>query len=135
MDFLLTLHSLVRWIVVVLAVVSLVAFALVWMNRLQASKRIWALMSAFTGMIDLQVLIGLIYLIATWGAVSGSKQIIGYRMEHAVTMVVAAVVAHLSMRWRKSGDTVRARSNVIIIIVTLLIVFIGVARLPGGWAR
>jgi hypothetical protein len=58
-----------------------------------------------------------------------------FRIEHAVTMAIAAVVAHLSALWKNADDAKRFRNTLFIILDTLIIVFIGVARLPGGWGR
>ena len=58
-----------------------------------------------------------------------------FRIEHAVIMIIAAVVAHLHVRWKNADDKTRFRNSLFIILDTLIIIFIGVARLPGGWGR
>ncbi len=132
MDFVLGLHSLVRWIIVVIAVAGIVWFALSAMRRVNNPKTNRILMSAFTGFIDLQVLLGLIYIL--WSGITGAGFPL-YRIEHAVTMVIAAAVAHLSMRWRKAPVEIQARNYLLILIAVLVIVFIGVSLLPYGWTR
>jgi hypothetical protein len=81
---------------------------------------------------DLQALLGLIYLI--WSGVAGMG-FPSFRIEHAVTMAVAAVVAHLHVLWKNAEDKKRFRYSLFLILDTLVIVFFGVARLPGGWGR
>jgi hypothetical protein len=37
--------------------------------------------------------------------------------------------------WKNADDQKRFRNSLFIILDTLIVVFIGVARLPGGWGR
>lgn len=132
MGFVLMLHSLVRWAIVLVTVVALVRFALVWLRGLPEQRYDKILLSAFSGLVDLQVLLGLIYLI--WSGTTGAG-FPSYRIEHAVIMIIAAVVAHLPRRWKNAPAATRARNNMIAILVVLVLVYVGVARLPLGWAR
>lgn len=128
-SFIFTLHSLTRWAVVIVAIVALVAFALVWARRLEATKPIWNLQLILNILIDIQVLLGLITLIG--GGISAglwTRQ----RFEHAFVMIIALVVAHLTARWKKADAPIRARNNVLAILGILLLVFVGVASLGGN---
>jgi hypothetical protein len=129
MDWLRVIHSLVRWLVILGSVVSLVWFLLVWLKQITTGEnRDRMLMAIFSGLIDLQVLVGLIFLFVTSGDVGWPR----FRIEHAVMMIIAAVVAHLPMRWRKSDlpRETKARNNVITIIAVIVLVLLGIARLP-----
>ena len=128
--FVLGIHSLVRWIVVAVSLIALIWFALVWLRGLRNEKADRGLMAAFNGLIDLQILIGIIYIL--WSGFAGAGFPL-YRLEHAVVMLTAAGVAHLSIRWRTADVKIRARNNVALIVGVLVIVFIGVALLPQGW--
>jgi hypothetical protein len=81
---------------------------------------------------DLQVLIGLIFLL--WTGLTGAG-FPALRIEHTFTMLISAVVAHLPMRWREAADGLRFRNSLLAILGALVLVYLGVARLPGGWAR
>jgi hypothetical protein len=131
MDVVYSLHSLVRWVVVVVAIGALVVAVMGLLNRGNA-KADRAVMAAFAGMIDLQTLLGIILIV--WMGTAGSNWP-RYQLEHAVTMIVAAGVAHLPMRWRKAeiAQSTKARNNLIVVVVVLVLVFVGVARLPQGW--
>ena len=50
-----------------------------------------------------------------------------------VTMLAAAVVAHLPSFMKRAANQFAVRLSAVIGV--LLLVFIGVARLPGGWSR
>lgn len=131
MSFLLVTHSHLRWLILIAALVAILKFAWGWLRggTFQRLDRILA--SSFSGLMDLQALLGLILLI--WNGVIGGFPM--FRIEHAVTMVVAAVVAHLNVLWKNADDKKRFRNSMFIILDTLVIVYIGVARLPGvrGW--
>lgn len=132
MDIVLMLHSLVRWAIVVIAVIAAIKFAIGWLQKAKVQAMDRGLMSGFSGLIDLQVLLGVIILLVTGFGGVGFPM---YRIEHAFAMIVAAVVAHLPMRWRKSDSPMTLRNNLFVIVAVLVIVFIGVASLPGGWSR
>jgi hypothetical protein len=130
LSIVLDIHSVVRWGIVAISLVSLIWFALVWLRGLRNEKADRSLMSAFSGLIDLQVAIGVIYILWSGFAGFGFPR---YRLEHAFVMIAAAVVAHLSVRWRGSEVGARARNNLALIIGVLVMVFIGVTLLPQGW--
>lgn len=130
LGFVLDIHSVVRWLVVAVSLISLVWFTLVWLRGTRNEKADRGLMAAFSGLIDLQVTIGLILILWSGFAGAGFPR---YRIEHAFIMIIAAVVAHLSMRWRNAEMQTRARNNVVLIMGVLVVVFIGVSLLPQGW--
>lgn len=67
MDILRFLHSGVRWLVLLVALVNLVYFALGWLQGRHYDWTARRLMSAFGGVISLQWLIGVIFLIVLGG--------------------------------------------------------------------
>ncbi len=132
MSFLFMTHSHLRWLILVVALAAALKFTWGWLRGGAFRKTDRALASGFSGLMDLQVLLGLILLL--WGGFAGAGFPM-YRIEHTVTMIVAAVVAHLHVLWKNEEDKKRFRNSLFIILDTLIIVFIGVARLPGirGW--
>ena len=127
MTFLLKLHGGVRWLVVLIAVVAIVKFGLGWIRKSEFKGMDRGLMAAFTGLLDLNLLLGLVLLF-------GMGATVPYRMEHAFTMILALVAAHLSAIWRRSDDSTRKfRNNLIVIAAASLLIVSGVLRLRGGW--
>ena len=126
----LDIHSVVRWLLVAVSLIALVWFALVWLRGTRNEKADRGLMAAFSGLLDLQVTIGLILIVWSGFAGAGFPR---YRIEHAFIMIIAAVVGHMSMRWRNAEMHIRARNNAALIVTVLVIVFIGVSLLPQGW--
>jgi len=87
------------------------------------------LRAGFSGLVDLQVTLGFVFFF--W---NGS--VVGYpmsRIEHMITMLVAAVVAHLPSFMKKAENKFAVAFYAV--IGALIIIVIGVYRLPGGWSR
>ena len=122
-----TIHGEFRWLVALVAVVAIVKFALGWLRQMPYSGMDRGLMSGYTGLLDLNFLLGLIILIFGGGFNAA-------RIEHAVTMLIAIAIAHASAAWRKSDDAQKKfRNNLIVVVVSLLVIFMAVMRLRGGW--
>lgn len=127
MGLLLTIHGEIRWLVALVAVIAIIKFAYGWLTTAEYKGMDRGLMAAFTGLLDLNLLLGLILLISLGTGVAA-------RIEHAVTMVIALVIAHSSSLWRRSNNpTTIFRNNLLVIIVAIIVVFVGVVRLRGAW--
>jgi hypothetical protein len=133
MSILLMLHSIVRWIVVLVAVVAIVKLALGWLRGGAFKGMDRGLVAGFSGLMDLQATLGIVFLL--WNGLATEIGFPRHRIEHAFVMIIAAVVAHLPARWKNAGDSTRFRNSLIAIVVSLVLVYIGVATLPGGWSR
>lgn len=129
MEIILTIHSFVRWLVVGMGVIALAKFLLGWLRKMPFQPMDRGLMSGFVGLVDLQTLLGIILFILGWL----DAGLVRYRAEHAFTMILALVLAHLSRRWRNADDTTRFRNYALIILGVFILVFAGIAVLPQGW--
>lgn len=129
MDILLEIHSIVRWLIVLVGLIALIKFAIGWLGKMPFKKMDRGLMSGFVGLLDLQMLLGLILFI--WGLADGG--LVRFRAEHAAAMILAVVLAHASARWRKSSDQVRFRNYALIILAVFVLIFAGIMPLPQGW--
>ncbi len=113
--FVLTLHNYLRW---ALLIVGLVALVMAWAGA--ASRGRWtppqlSLGRLFTGVFDLQVLVGiLLYAVLSplttqafqnMGAAMSDSQVRFFVAEHSVGMVVAAVLAHVGAARAKRKDS------------------------------
>lgn len=125
MGFVQMIHSINRWIIVVVAVIALIKFLVGWLRSSNYQPADRGLMAAYTGLLDLQLILGIILLIGLGLA--------SYRIEHAITMLIAIILAHLSRLWRDKPDKVKFRNNFLAILVGLLLIIAGVAILPQGW--
>jgi hypothetical protein len=123
-EIILVIHSINRWLVVLIGVIAAIKFLVGWLRNSTYQPIDSRLMSAYAGSLDLQLLLGIILLIG-----GGFEQI-----EHAVTMIIAVVLAHLSRIWRDKPDSIKFRNNFMAITLGLLLIFAGVSLLPNGWA-
>lgn len=129
MTFLIGLHGGIRYLVVAMTVIALVYFVLALVRRTDNARIDRIVMSIWTGLIDSQLVIGLV-LIVWLGTSSGTWP--RYRLEHAGVMILATVAAHAAVAWRKAGAATRARNNLILIAVVLALIFVGVSVLGSG---
>jgi hypothetical protein len=132
MDFVLMLHSLVRWLVLLAAVWAVIKFAIGWLRGGAFGGLDRGLSLGFSGLLDLQALLGLIVLIGGGLAGAGFPR---YRLEHAVLMLAAVVVGHLPSRWKQAAPAIRFRNALLCVLGALLLVIAGIAVLPGGLSR
>lgn len=131
MSFILTLHSILRWAIVVVGLLAMVKFLFGWAGKSEYGRIDRGLSAGFSGLMDTQVLLGFIYLFVTGLGGAGFPM---YRIEHTTTMLVAAVVAHAPGILKKRADNKFALAFWGI-TGALILVVIGIYRLPGGWTR
>jgi hypothetical protein len=132
MDFVLMLHSIVRWLVVIAAVVAIVRYVIDLVGNSPKADLGRKLMLVYTTLLDINVLLGIILIV---GRAITIGQILPVWLEHATTNIVAVIVAHIfAARSRKMDDPKHAaRWRLGGVVVSLLIVAAGVA-VVGGWA-
>ncbi|MEP7135280.1 MAG: hypothetical protein ABI904_10135 [Chloroflexota bacterium] len=127
MNILLMLHTIVPVFILLVAVIAIVKFALGWLRGGEFKGMDRGLMSGFSGLMDLQATLGIIYLI--WNGLA-DEGFPAFRIEHGVTMIIAAAVAHLSTRWKNADDKTRFRNNLFVILGSLVLILIGFSFLP-----
>ena len=132
MNILFMAHSGLRWLILLVAAVAIVKFALGWLQGSEFKGMDRGLTSAFSGLMDLQVTLGIIFLL--WSGFSGAG-FPTYRIEHGFIMILAAVVGHLPIRWKNADSKKRFRNTLFTIIGSILLVIVGLTMLPGGLSR
>lgn len=130
MAFLLEIHSFLRWIIVIVGFIAIVKFLIGWARKSEFDRMDRGLSAGFSGLIDLQVTIGLLYFLITGFGGMGFPL---YRIEHAVIMLVAAGTAHSPSMLKKVTNRYAVAFSAL--VVTMVLIGIGVALLPGGWSR
>jgi len=125
MNLLYHAHSGLRYLVLLAGVVAAVAFAygLAARRPLGAAR---GLTAAFTGLLDLQILLGL-------GLVLGGV-FYGALIGHLVTMLLAAVAAHASsVMARRATDERRALATRLVgVVLTLVLIAVGITAIGRG---
>jgi hypothetical protein len=125
------LHSWNRWLLVAVALITLLYFARGWLTSRPWTKNAQALLTGFSSLVDLQWLLGLILLIS-FGSMTGLG--IRHYWEHLTIQTIAVVVAHLHVRWRKQTleDKSRYQRGFLLVIGVLVLIFVGIMVLPAG---
>jgi hypothetical protein len=129
MTFILTLHSILRWATIIVAVAALIKFGIGWFGKKPYDDSANRLRVAYTSLMDVQLLLGGLYLVL--GGLLGFGWP-SYRLEHLGIMVVAVVLAHLTSRGKDKGDPIRYRNGFLFLLASVLVVLIGISLLPGG---
>lgn len=140
--FVLALHNIVRWLALILGILT-VARSLLALRRRQAWKsadRRWGVF--FTSAMDLQLLLGLLLYffispltrsaLQDFGAAMGNPGLRFFALEHALYMFLAVVFAHLgSVFVKRTGDDAsRHRTAMIWYGLAVLLLLLGMP-----WSR
>ncbi len=120
----LLVHSMFRWIVVIVGIVTIVKLILAIVQKSSFTKADRVITMLFSTAVDIQILLGLI----TIFTLGFSRD----RLEHAFVMLLALAAVHVPMRWRNAPDAVRFRNTLISFVAALVLIFIGVA-IVNGW--
>lgn len=123
-------HSFLRWLIVIVAAVTAVKFAVGWLRGSEFKGMDRGLAAAFSGLLDLQAALGLILLVGLGLSGEGFPTV---RIAHAGTMFFAAILAHLPARWKSAADRIRFRNTLFCIVGALALIYLGVMLLPAGW--
>lgn len=132
MEFLLTLHSILRWILIAVAALTVFKFAVSWAGNQSFKGMDRGLAAGLSGLMDAQVPLGIVYFI--WSGFGGAG-FPAYRWMHLLIMFAAAALMHVPSRLKALGDKQRFFYSVVAILGALVLVYVGVMLLPGGWTR
>jgi hypothetical protein len=123
METLLSIHSILRWFIIILATLTVFKFAASWAGNGSFKGMDRGLVSALSGLVDAQVLLGLVYFL--WNGFTGAG-FPGYRWLHMLIMIAAAGLLHVPGRLKALGDKQRFSYSIVSILGALVLVFFGV---------
>ena len=127
MGMLMTIHGELRWLVVLAAIIVIIKFLIGWLGKREYTSLGQRLLLAFTILLDINVLLGLIILFFGGGFT-------GPRLEHATTMILAAIAAHMTAIWRRStNSSLKFRNQLLMVVLAVILVIFGVIRLRDGF--
>lgn len=125
MGTILTIHGEVRWLAAIFAILVLIKFGLGWAQGSKYSKLDGGLLMGYSITISLNMLLGFLNLIWLFSLAG---------VLHGVIMLTAVGLSHAPAKWKRSGDdTLRFRNTFFCILASIILVFIGVITLRGGW--
>ncbi len=127
----LIVHSWLRWVILLVALLALAKHIVGLARGGEYDAMSRGLMAAFSGLMDLQALIGLVTLITGWQAFTA----VGFplpQVEHVSAMLLAAIAAHLPALWKERPAAVRYRNGLMAMIAALILIVLGVSTLVGN---
>ena len=132
LNILLYAHSGIRWLIILVALLALVIFGYSWLGKKNFSKLERILPASYSFLLDAQVLLGAVFMVLEGIQGVGFPR---HRLEHFGVMLLAALVAHLPIRMRKTGKENYQRNIFLAILFSLVLIYLGIAMLPGGLTR
>jgi hypothetical protein len=127
MGILLMIHSAVRWAIILIAVIAIIKFTLALVTNASFKGMDRGLSSGYSGLMDLQVTVGLIYFIWNGIAVAGFPS---FRILHMLVMILAAALGHIPPRLKSMPDKPRFQYSLFAIIGSLVLIGISISLLP-----
>ena len=128
----LLIHGYWRWVLLTLAILAAVKFAMGWFGNGKVQAIDKQLASWFTIAMTIQFVLGLISIIGLTilGGFVPSKH-----PEHVVYGLIATGLSHaIPMRKDDRPDVTRFRMSFIFVVASLVVVVLSVIRLRGGWS-
>lgn len=136
---LLTIHSVLRWVLLILFVTTFVraAYGFHWRKTFGKSDQI--LLRSTTSVAHLQLIVGVVlyfvspivdYFLHNFGAAVGQKQFRFFGMEHAILMIAAVVLITIAgaKAKRKPDSAAKFKTIVIWYVIALLLILGGLPR-------
>lgn len=110
----LSLHSIVRWAVVIVGVIAVVRAFIGWFGGRQWQQLDDRLGLGFTSVLDINLLLGLLLYFffsplttnafKDFGAAMGNSSVRFFLVEHSLVMIVAVVLAHIGRSRSKKAS-------------------------------
>jgi len=121
-------HWLLPWLILALGMYTIVRFVRGYMSESAFTGSEGRLITVFTGLLDLQALLGFGYFI--WG-VSITGIFPAYRVGHGIIMLIATIIPHLSPLWKEADSSTRYINNFYLLLASFLVMLVGIAFVPA----
>ncbi len=123
-EILVTLHSWWRWVVLVVAAITVIKMLVGWLASQKWARLDDQLGMIFTITIDIEVLLGIL----VWIMLQAWTRDMAAAFEHPLTMLLAVIVAHVGRsRARKAADDrAKFRTSAIFYTVSFVLILAGV---------
>lgn len=137
-SFVLTLHSLVRWAVVIVGIIAVIMAFVGWFGNRRWTSSNARVNMLFTTFLDLNVLLGiLLYFILSpltrsalqnMGDAMEDSTVRFYTIEHWLIMILALIIAHIgSSRAKKAADDRgKFKQAAIFFTIAMILIFLGI---------
>jgi hypothetical protein len=137
----LSLHNIIRWVVLILGIVLVVRSFLGWFKKWDYQERDKKITPIFAGVYDLQILLGIIlFFTKGWGGVlmNAPAEVMKtaalrfFAVEHWTLMIVAAVLIHIgSAQVKKATESIKKYRRATIWFTIALLLTLASIPWPG----
>jgi hypothetical protein len=117
-------HWFLPWLILVIGMYSIVRFARGYIHERVFTQTDQRLMTIFSGLMDLQGLLGLIFFLGTGFAGIGFPI---DRILHGLAMIAAVVIPHFSRLWKTANNQTRHVNNFFAVLSSFLLILFGLA--------
>ncbi len=137
-EFILAIHNIIRWVALVLLIVTTVSAFIGWLGKREWAERDRKFGVFTTIALDTQLLLGLILYfflspltktaLQDFGAAMGVTDLRFYVLEHALFMILAVILAHVGSALAKKATDLKAKfmRAAIFYGLALLLVLLGI---------
>ncbi len=142
-SFILSAHNILRWFVLIFAILAIIRAFMGWSGKRQWTGLDDKLGLGLTISLDTQVLLGLLlYFVfspltkvafSDFGAAMGTSELRFFLVEHFLMMFIALVVAHIGRSRAKKADTDVAKHKRAAIFYTIALLLI-LAAIPWQYS-
>lgn len=134
----LEIHSILRWVVLVLAVIVVIKSLMGMFGKPKYAKIDNIFAASYVGLLDLQLLIGLVlYIVLSpvtaaafqdFGAAMKNPELRFWAVEHITIMILATALAHVgrSISKKKSDYKIKFRVQGIFFAISFLLLMLGI---------
>jgi len=130
MEIVLGIHSIVRWVILLVAVAAIAKLAYGWRRAGTFDGTDRGLVMGYSGLLDLQALLGFVLLF-------GDALVLGEgfpltRILHGIVMILAVATGHLAGRGKNDPAPARYRRALTAIAGSLVLVLVGIIIIMAG---
>ena len=135
----LTLHNILRWVVVIVGIVVVVLTLLGWLRKKEWTERVRRFVSYYAISLDIQLVLGLLLYFGLspltrsvmqnfGGSMSAGGDLRFFGVEHVFTMIIAWIFAHLASIFAKRAttDAKKYRNAFIWDALSLVLIFVAI---------
>lgn len=138
---LLHLHNSLRWLILLVALITLLRYFMGWFSQKGWRKADNILGITFTAIMDIQLLVGLaLYFLVSpitkaafqdFGAAMQNSELRFYAVEHFLMMLIAVVLVHIGRSKTKKAISARKKFGISLVFYGIAYIII-LAAIPWG---
>ena len=129
MELLTTLHSHMRHLIFLLAMLSFLSALITTVRRVDFDGWMKFIIKFYVYVVTLQAVIGIIQLITRWSDFGDGLR---HRLEHAFIMIVAVGILHYGMKFVRMAAPKGPRNTTFVMAASIILILLGISILPNG---